>query len=234
MSKYTTQVRYICESYAGLNNSVGYDEVDSVIARSWEKIFDNDIPIFDENYRATLFTKILRHYYDKEIGFETVGLWKLKINTKLKEIMPYYNKLYLAETIKIEPLVNTSIEKSSKNTFNGNKNITDREKNVNVSNLENNNLSIYSDTPQGQIDNLENNGYMTEATKVNDISTGNTTLDITRDNQDVTTNIDDYIEQLTGFSGTSASELMIKYRESIINVDMLIINELKNLFMCLW
>ena len=28
-------------------------------------------PIFDEQYRNTLNTKILNHYYENEIGFET-------------------------------------------------------------------------------------------------------------------------------------------------------------------
>ena len=44
------------------------------------------------------------HYYTREIGFETVGLWKLKLQTKLNEIMPYYNKLYETELLKYNPL----------------------------------------------------------------------------------------------------------------------------------
>ena len=56
-------------------------------------------PIFDENYRSVLETKILRHYYTREIGFETVGLWKHYLKTKLNEIMPKYNKLYEASIV---------------------------------------------------------------------------------------------------------------------------------------
>ena len=92
MSKYTTEVRYICESYAGLEDSVGYDSIDEVIEKSYLKIFQNDkIPMFkgEENaHRALLLKKILLHYYSREIGYETVGLWKLKLNQKLREILP--------------------------------------------------------------------------------------------------------------------------------------------------
>ena len=35
---------------------------------------------------------------------ETYGLWKLKLQTKLNEIMPYYNKLYETELFKYNPL----------------------------------------------------------------------------------------------------------------------------------
>ena len=104
MSKYTTQVRFICESVSGHTDSVGFDDVDSVIEDASPHIFDFDFPIFDEEYREVLETKILRHYYTREIGLETYGLWKLKLQTKLNEIMPYYNKLYQSELYTYNPL----------------------------------------------------------------------------------------------------------------------------------
>lgn len=104
MSKYTTEVRFICETEAGKTESVGYSEVDDIISAALPKIFDFDFPIFDENYRVPLETKIIRHYYTREIGLETYGLWKLKLQTKLNEIMPYYNKLYESELYKYNPL----------------------------------------------------------------------------------------------------------------------------------
>lgn len=104
MSKYTTEVRFICESITGHEDSVGFDDVDSVIEDALPLIFDFEFPIFDEQYRSVLETKILRHYYTREIGLETYGLWKLKLQTKLNEIMPYYNKLYETELFKYNPL----------------------------------------------------------------------------------------------------------------------------------
>jgi len=110
MSKYTTEVRYICETYAGLNESVGYDSIDEVVEKAIPHIFKtSEIPMFTgetQEHRTLLFKKILLHYYTREIGYETVGLWKLKLNQRLMEIMPYYNQLYESELIKFDPLKN--------------------------------------------------------------------------------------------------------------------------------
>lgn len=95
MSKYTTEVRFICETSAGLSDSEGYNSINTIIANSRAKIFDFSYPIFDENYRATLETKILKHYYTREIGLETVGQWKHFLDMRMNEIMPFYNKMYL-------------------------------------------------------------------------------------------------------------------------------------------
>lgn len=95
MSKYTTEVRFICETNAGLSESKGYSNINTIIANSRASIFDFSYPIFDENYRATLETKILKHYYTREIGLETVGLWKHFLDMRMNEIMPFYNKMYL-------------------------------------------------------------------------------------------------------------------------------------------
>lgn len=103
MSYYTTEVRYICEEAAGLKESVGYKNVNEVIEQARESVFDFDFPIWDENYRPALETKILRHYYTREIGSETVGLWKLRLMTRLNEIMPYYNKLYETSVLDFNP-----------------------------------------------------------------------------------------------------------------------------------
>ena len=109
MSKYTTEVRFICEYYAGLKESVDLNNVEQVIKNSREEIFNFYYPIFNEEYRAQLEQKILRHYYTREIGFETVGLWRLKLQTAMCEIMPYYNELYKSALFEYNPLYDTDI-----------------------------------------------------------------------------------------------------------------------------
>ena len=104
MSKYTTEVRFICETAAGLSESVGFSDVESVLEKSWDKIFSPSIPFYKEEKRAELCQKILAHYYTREIGFETVGLWKLHLNRKMKEIMPFYNEMYKTLDFKYSPL----------------------------------------------------------------------------------------------------------------------------------
>ena len=128
MSKYTTEVRFICENYAGLQESKGYDNVREIIEQARSKIFDFDYPIFDEDYRPVLETKILMHYYTREICEETVGLWKLRLMSRMNDIMPLYNKLYESELIKFDPMRDADYTK-------------DGNRNVNESNRRDNDLT---------------------------------------------------------------------------------------------
>ena len=132
MSKYTTEVRYICETYAGLEESAGYDSVEEIVEKSYNKIFNSSkIPMFKgetTEHRALLLQKILLHYYTREIGYETVGLWKLKLNQKLIEIMPYYNQLYESELLEFDPLKNVDVTHTHEGEYNDDEKV-DNERN---------------------------------------------------------------------------------------------------------
>lgn len=193
MSKYTTEVRFICESLTGHDDSTGYDDIDSIIQDAIPLIFSFDFPIFDEEYRNVLCTKILRHYYTREIGLETYGLWKLKLQTKLNEIMPYYNKLYESELYKYNPLHDvdmtttnvgqktgerTDVQNDDRtNTFSGSRTSENEQTNVasneNVRNSDSQDRDMYSDTPQGSLTGVDTNAYLTNFRKV--LGTNNTT-----------------------------------------------------------
>ncbi len=103
MATYTTEVRSICEHYAGLEEAGGYTTVNDVIDKAAPKVFDFDWEVFDEAYRPVLMRKILKHYYTREIGLETVSLWKLKLDTRLNEVMPYFNQLYRSALEEFNP-----------------------------------------------------------------------------------------------------------------------------------
>ena len=247
MSKYTTEVRFICEVFSGEETSTGLSGVDRVIEVARPKIFDFAYPIFDEAYRSVLETKILKHYYTREIGAETVGLWKLWLNTRLNEIMPYYNKLYKSELLEFNPLYDVDITREHKGTKVGSK--QDEGETVNkgkVDNVENGSnsgsqLDTYSDTPQGSVTNLENNEYLTNARKIVDSgstqTTGNTTSENTGTTK-VTSAINDteeYLEHVRGKQGVrSYAKMLEEYRSTFLNIDMQVINELKDLFINLW
>ena len=124
MSKFTTEVRFVCETAAGLNSSKGFNSLEDTLTAAAPKVFDFDFPIFDENYRLVLEKKILRHYYTREIGEETVGLWKLRLNTRLNEIMPYYNKLYESELLEFNPFYDTDYTRTGKREGTGTDNIS--------------------------------------------------------------------------------------------------------------
>ena len=167
MSRYTTEVRYICESLAGLDKSVGYSNVNEVIEKSRNKIFP-PFEIFDESYRPVLETKILKHFYTREIGCETFGLWQLRLDAKLSVIMPYYNKLYKAINIDIPVIDNVNMNVEHNIGRNADTKVSDNTDITASSNTETNttaNAKIrHSDTPQGSLQNLESNEYMSDAT----------------------------------------------------------------------
>lgn len=298
MSKYTTEVRYICEVNSGLNESTGFSKIDEVITKAIPKIFDFSFPIFDENYRVVLEKKILKHFYTREICEETVGLWKLRLDTRLNEIMPYYNKLYQSELLEFNPLYTSNLTRKRKTDLDSkrseNENINDTSSSnrttgnnvsVNISNnstvdssnttttigtdngtSNNTSTDLYSDTPQGSLSGIESNTYLTNARKVTDSGTttsntsnnsnttdkvesgetgsstsvesgtdnANETYERTRGNSDNLLSTEDYLESVIGYDGTTGSELLLKFRETFLNIDVMILNELEDLFFQLW
>lgn len=192
MSKYTTEVRFICESKSGLENSKGCDDVDEILNNSWNKIFTTKAEIFDENYRPVICKKILKHYYLREICSETVGIWMLWLNTRLEEILPYYNQLYKSELLEFNPLYDVNITRTHNRTIdenkteNGTSTETSTDKNTGSGTRDNttsgtnknsgtssvtdngssNSKDLYSDTPQGALTGVETETYLTNARKI--------------------------------------------------------------------
>lgn len=142
MSKYTTEVRYICEQKAGLQESVGFNNINSVLDKSWDKIFTTNWEIFDESYRKILCEKILRSYYTREICAETVGLWQLWLDATLCEIMPTYNQLYKTTVYEFNPLYNTNITTTFTKTTRG----TDTKSGSTTNSSTNNKTDDYEET----------------------------------------------------------------------------------------
>lgn len=239
ISKYTTEVRYICESYAGKTESVGFDSIYEVIALSWEKVFNFPFEVYDNNYRQVLCKKILMHYYTREIGFESVGLWKLKLQTKLNEIMPYYNKLYESTLLQFDPLIDADYKTYHEGHDNSNTNLEQTTSNIGNKHdsFGGNDYSVYSDTPQGALVNVDNGTYLTDARKniYNRENEGNYEDSGSTNGTTVYNSTDDYVNHVVGkMPGKSYAKMIQEFRDSLINVDMMIINELKDLFMLVW
>lgn len=219
MSKYTTEVRFICEKAAGLENSTGYNDINNIIQKAIPNIFSFDFPIFDEAYRNVICTKILMHYYTREICEEVVGLWKLRLQTKMNEIMPYYNQLYKSELLTFNPLNDTEIvttNNASKKENSGSTNATNGKS-----------IDLFSDTPQGGLDGVESEKYLSNARKFINNDTSENTYNATT--------TDEYVNRVTGKSGSISYSTMLKeFRETFINIDTQIIGELEPLFFGLW
>lgn len=247
MSKYTTEVRFICESKSGLSESKGFGSVDEVLNGSWNKIFTSKVSFFDEEYRSVLCKKILKHYYLREIGCETVGIWLLWMNTKLEEIMPYYNKLYESELIKFNPMYDVDWSRKGNKTGNesgsgsrstsGNNSGTNKQSGTSS----NTRKDLYSDTPQGALTSVESETYLTNARKVSDsgeTGVNGSTSGSYEDSESSSNNVDtteDYVESVSGKQGGSSySKLLNEFRETFLNIDMQVIEEFEEMFMELW
>ena len=247
MSKYTTEVRFICESKSGLSESKGFGSVDEVLNGSWDKIFTSKVSFFDEEYRGVLCKKILKHYYLREIGCETVGIWLLWMNTKLEEIMPYYNKLYESELIKFNPMYDVDWNRKGNKTGNesgsgirstsGNNSGT----NTQSGTSSNTRKDLYSDTPQGALTGVESETYLTNARKVSDsgeTGVNGSTSGSYEDSESSSNKVDtteNYVESVSGKQGTgSYSKMLNEFRETFLNIDMQVIEEFAEMFMELW
>lgn len=242
MSVYTTEVRYICESLSGLTESTGINGIDNCIKLSIPKIFD-DFPIFDENYREVLETKILQHFYFREIGFETFALWKFKLNEKLNLIMPYYNKLYLAEKKIDNPLNNVdyTINRTGNDNTNRNTNSNDTENNTQSTTSTNAGKSTEknSNTPQGSIQDLEAGNYMSGAAIIdnnqNSSQNANFTSNKNRSENSTENKKSDSSDTIMGVNGSkNLYEILKGYSENIVNIDLLVMENLEDLFMQIW
>ena len=136
MSRYTLRLCDVCEVLYNekdyylnntfenmvlpdLENPFNAPDIDTIISKVRTKIFDFDYPKpnnSDETKKA-LETKIIKHYYMREIGFGSWGRFKLALNEKLNLIMPYFNDLYkdyIIEIVKARRNVNSDGEKRGK------------------------------------------------------------------------------------------------------------------------
>jgi len=166
MSNFTTELRKIINS--GVN------------------IFNFDYDLHDPLYKPTLEEKIIKHYYFREIGSETVGRFIQRLDTKLNEILPKYNLMYEAVATGIDPLQQkkSSIIKEGTiiddidrgetvvidddtldttvlddDTTNQVVTVVDSDQSDVIANSQK-----FSDTPQGRTD-LSNTDYLTELTE---------------------------------------------------------------------
>lgn len=219
MSKYTTQLRWVIEQ-AEIDSNGAY-EPGIYTEASYKKIGLSTYPIFDEKYRSQLNNKIIDHFYFREIGMETVANFAWFLRRKMNEIMPYYNQLYESVDLVTDPVNEIDvtylehIDAKSNNTANSTTTTDDS--------------NVYSDTPMDFIEDglsaIKNGNYATNAN-----------YDQGESNTDSTANTNSEQDRLRTEKGhrQSQSDLLLKYRETFINIDIMIIEELEDLFMGVW
>ena len=224
MSKYTIELRTIIE-YEGretvenyfkdycINNYLRPHEVETILsANIWSK--------------DRLASKICDHYYMREIGYETIGLFKHYAKVYMQEIMERYLPLIYSNSINYDPLVNVDYTETFERNIQGSGSSESNSTN------EASGLSVNSDTPQGQINKTDilngtyasNTGASETESNISDTTSNSSNTDET------------YSKKVKGNSGVSATaqKMIQQYRENIIAIDEQIIKELDKLFMGLY
>lgn len=183
MSNFTTQLRYICESFAGYTEMQPASKINNVIADARPFIFDFDYPHAEltEAEKEHLEKHILLHYYMQEIGQETIGNFKYYLQSKLWDIMPKYEQLYATTHLTLDFFNDVDYTRKLDSTT------TDEGEDRKTGSIESQNSGTIEFTKDGSIINentgdvtnvktgneeIENDGY-TESTQTGSITTDN-------------------------------------------------------------
>lgn len=154
MSKYTTEVRWICESKSGFTDSeLREKSVSEIIEAARPNIFTFAWPAYNDEWKEQIERFILKYYYTREIGLETFALWQLKLEVRLEEVADKYNTIIAMieetrdqdEHLHIDNLLyNVDMKTYGKTEGAG----ESKDK--------------FSDTPQGTLANVESGTYLTD------------------------------------------------------------------------
>lgn len=224
MSRYTTQLRWVVEQAL---DDLGVAHTEDNWHLIWDKVGLADYPIFDEGYRDTLNAKIVRHYYTREIGAETVARWRMFVRDAMHLIMPYYNQLYESELLALgmEPLGDRNlshVEHAWGTTENMGSGTTESSTDT---------QNVYQDTPSSQMipEQVKSLEYATNATFDTETASG-------KASNESTGSYDNMVQRdETGYSRPQ-SELLKLYRETFLNIDNDVVHdrELAQCFMTIW
>lgn len=215
---YDFEQQYISVTYDGIT----YDKLPTV--PDWNLLGMGYYPIFDEAYRPILNGKILDEFYMREIGLETIGMWTLSMRRRLNNAMPYFNKLYESEKIPYDALSTMNIVSVRDDTAHETQSATGD--NTSTNNTTSAARAVSSSTPNTMLSGDED--YATGATDTNSQSNANVTSNnTTNSTNDVTNNGNSTV---TGYQA-AASDLINKFRATLLNIDMMIIRELQPCFM---
>lgn len=202
LAKYTMMIKDIVNSYyEGTSLSVD-DKLDD----TREYIFDFDYPVLDDATKKRIEIAILKHYYYREIAFETIGEFKIKLNDRLNLIMGRYNAMYQKQDLTLSPYINSYLEESGNS--------------ASTSDVNNENWQTTSDTPRGILTDLKEGKYSSLATYTT--------------NTDDTDNSSNYSRSVNSLTGMTYAEAFRNYYDNIISLDEELVNEFSDLFMVIW
>ena len=233
MAKYTTELRRIVEQ-AEMDAHGEYTPYQYTSA-SFAAIGLDSYPIFDETYKAKLNSKIIDHFYMREIGAETAGLFKLFMRRTMNEIMSYYNQLYESEGMVDDPLSDRDWERTE--GWGSEKNSISSSQTDSTSTTSDDSHSIYSDTPMDMLENMAegptvaNLDYATNVTYDESQGTGTSKVEGQADS----TSTDEGSRSIKETGRNRAqSELLSEWRDTFLNIDLRILDDLEVCFMTVY
>jgi hypothetical protein len=180
--------------------------VDDKLEDTRQYIFDFDYPVLDDATKKRIEIAILKHYYYREIAFETIGEFKIKLNDRLNLIMGRYNSLYQKQDLSLSPYINSYLYEIGDSSS--------------TSDVNNENWQTTSDTPRGILTDLKEGKYSSLATYTT--------------NKDDTDNINNYSRTINSLNGMTYAEAFRNYYDNIISLDEELVNEFSDLFMVIW
>ena len=217
MSKYTIELRDI-------ENCICY-------------LFPKGFPFYtdSEEMRLNFIQKFYDEYMFREIGFETVERFKRSLLGKLNKIMPYYTQLYHTEleSKNINFMLNKDLIETFERELSGSSEVNSNSTtNASGTSTANSNDIMY-DTPNSRIDDITKYPTQGSQGENNATSSSNATSTNNQTGENTQTERTSLISQ--GNIGiTSSSQLLKEWREVIINIDEMILNDLEDLFMLLF
>lgn len=195
-------------------------------------LFDQPYNLYNNELKPYFEEKFFQHFMFYEIGFDNVNIFKQHLISTLNDIYPKYKQLYETEIRcqNIDFMLNKDLKESYIRKLNG-ESEGNSHASSNSDNISNSNdLSIANDTPQNKIDDLDK--YMTSASKSNSNSTNNSTSNANNTIKNKSNNTEEYELISQGNIGvTSSAELLEKWRNVLINIDLMMFKELENLFL---
>lgn len=190
-------------------------------------IFDFDYPFYNEERRKQFEQHFIEHFYFDEIGQETVARFKHRLKIKLNLIMPYWNKIFLADELEQRILDNYDVTETYEKEVIDN---TTQTSNGTVSSTnENTSKNLESDTPVTKTD-LDNIDYFSNITK--DIVNGKNDTTSNNTNNVQNTNKENWTRKIQGNYGVQTdANAIVQYWESLRMIELEIFNQLNVLFM---
>lgn len=207
------------------HNAIGDKSIEEIIEEARPILFDFKYPIYNddekgEERKKELETKIIKHYYLYEIGFETYMRFKLALDEAMNRIMPFYNEMYKSLNFQNDnPLSNMDFYETRDTQNSNNTTMTNQDTS------EGSSKTTFQDTPTSHL------GDEDYATNITD-NVGNSTSNTNSTNNE---NLDEKMQHhFTGLNQYSKQDMIARFRDNIINVDEMIIEELYDLFMLIY